>query len=522
MDSFEELDLAPEIVEALAAEGIEVPTALQSGAIPVLRRGNNLVARAGPGSGSLAAYGCSLLDRLEAGNGSPSAIVLVPTMGAASRLAESLGRLAVHTGHTVAALGPGWALPERADILFATTDNLLAAVRTSAVKLDGLRSLVVDSAASVLATSDPEALQTLLESLPRGAQRALFSLPWTPAVDAFAGTHLRKAVHVPPRAAVDEGITHPPERGELRYVVGGEPREEVALDIVGDLLADTANHVLVFVRSEDRAADVGDYFTLHGFPAGAPGDPDIPVWLGVHELESRSAVEEAGGGAVPRVSVDVPGDADSLDRRHGGADGTVLVLPRELPHLQQIAAEAGYTLKPAPHRAPSKLQGVVDRLRCRIATAAEREDLGPYLLVLEPLFARFAPAELAAAAVALLRERPTPSEAPPAPTPDGRQPPAWIRLFISLGSRDGVGPGDLVGAITGEAGVEGSRIGKIEIRDTLSLVEVERGVAESVIKALNGTTVRGRSVRVDYDRPRTREYPPRRRKGGDRKSRRDG
>jgi ATP-dependent RNA helicase DeaD len=75
-----------------------------------------------------------------------------------------------------------------------------------------------------------------------------------------------------------------------------------------------------------------------------------------------------------------------------------------------------------------------------------------------------------------------------------------VRLFVSTGTRDNIRPGDLVGAITGEAGVKGEQIGKIELRDTFSVVEVAADVADRVIRALNGTTLRGRSLRVDFDR----------------------
>jgi ATP-dependent RNA helicase DeaD len=103
---------------------------------------------------------------------------------------------------------------------------------------------------------------------------------------------------------------------------------------------------------------------------------------------------------------------------------------------------------------------------------------------------------------------------------DGPSPKAWIRLFVGVGEKDGVGPGDLLGAIAGEAGVEGSQVGKIEIRDTFSLVEVLPPVAEKIIRSLNGTTIRGRAVRVDHDRggPRGRGgsgQKPRRRLKGD-------
>ena len=65
---------------------------------------------------------------------------------------------------------------------------------------------------------------------------------------------------------------------------------------------------------------------------------------------------------------------------------------------------------------------------------------------------------------------------------------------------EGVKPGDLLGALAGESGVDGSSFGKIEIRDTYSLVEVRPSDAETVSKAVNGSSIRGRSARVDYDR----------------------
>ena len=69
MESFEDLGLSPALVEALSAEGVERPTPLQHGAIPIIRRGNNVLAHAGPGAGTLIMYGSALLDRLEPGAG---------------------------------------------------------------------------------------------------------------------------------------------------------------------------------------------------------------------------------------------------------------------------------------------------------------------------------------------------------------------------------------------------------------------------------------------------------------------
>ena len=93
MTSFEELGLRPELVETLAAEGIEIPTALQEDAIPVLRKGHSALLRGGPGAGVLVAWGAPLLDRLEPAPGGPVALVLTATVEAAVESARSLARI---------------------------------------------------------------------------------------------------------------------------------------------------------------------------------------------------------------------------------------------------------------------------------------------------------------------------------------------------------------------------------------------------------------------------------------------
>jgi ATP-dependent RNA helicase DeaD len=77
-----------------------------------------------------------------------------------------------------------------------------------------------------------------------------------------------------------------------------------------------------------------------------------------------------------------------------------------------------------------------------------------------------------------------------------------------VGSRDEIRPGDIVGALAGESGIPGSKIGRIDIRDTFSIVEVQADVADRVIQAVNGTTIKGRSTRVDYDRGGDRSHRP--------------
>lgn len=504
MDSFEELNLAPELVEALAAEGIERPTALQSAAIPVVQRGHNLVAAAAPGAGVLVAVGAPLLGRLEAAEGRPVGLILTPTADRARALAEALGRIAMATGHRVAALGAPWALPERASILIATPADLLAGLAESTLTLEGVEALVVDGAAILEQLGALADLEAVAEALPSESQRVIVSLPITPAVRDFADRHARRSVTVPPQDAEGAGDAVPARGTVAVRVVSGEKEEEAAA-LAHDLLTDDVRHLVVFVRSEDVAADLGDRLALRGFGVGPAGTEDAPVWLVVDDLEGRQALDALDDDTGAAVSYDAPADPDALDRRHGGGHGgTILAEPREAAHLRDVAARTGYRLDFQPTRTgPRPTGGGLQALLARVESALATHDVDAYEIVLEPLFQRHGPAAVAAAALALLRastpERSAaPAERASAAVPDGSAP--YARLFVSLGSKDGVKPGDLVGAITGEAGIQGEEIGRIDIRETFSRVDVMRGVADKVIGALNGTTVRGRAVRVDLDR----------------------
>ena len=518
MESFEELGVTPELVDALTAEGIEVPTEFQRAAIPVLLRGNPVLAQAGPGAGSLVAYGVPLLQRVEAETTSLRALVLVSSIEAASRLAASLSRLAQVTGHRVAALDSGWALPETASILFATPEDLLRAVKRSRISLEEIQGVVVDGFNGMQAKSR-EAMETVFETLPKEAQRVLLGLPLSEEAEAFGRAHFSKAVHLPPKAAQSRGEAAPPHRGEVFYRIASEGKEPELLQVVGASFEGGIHHVLLFFGTEDQAADVGDYLNLHGYQSGAVGDTEAPIWLAADELQARKALDAwPDPSQVMTMSADVPPEPDALDRRHGGPEASViLVRPRELPHLRDVARRTGYRLIPSKEPVPMRVSSELERLRSLLERTVKEEELAPFYLALEPLFQSHSPAEVAAAAMALLNRRPTQGKAfeaeasglATAEPSSGPPPKTWVRLFVAVGEKDGVGPGDLLGAISGEAGVEGSQVGKIEIRETFSLVEVVPNVADKIIRGLNGTTIRGRAVRVDHDRggPRGRGGP---------------
>lgn len=528
MTSFQDLGLRDELLRTLDEEDIERPTALQAAVIPVLRRGGNLVARASTGSGKTLAYALGILDRLtprETGEDDPAGarvLILVPTGGAAERAALALFPYAQATELSLTVPGGTWATPTAgAEVIVATPAVFLGAVRESAVKLTGLEAVVVDGAAAIQELGGWDAIDTLLDSIPRDAQRILLSSVLTGEIESLAERRVRRALRYPSEPAVSGDQSASPE-GAIGYVLVPERDKP---DMLARLLAQPREGntpPILYCRTDERAAGVAEALTVRGFLIGGSGDPDADIALVAVGTSREELTEETGEEPGRSISYDVPADEEMLRARHDGDPLAVVLLePGELPHLRELAKQTRLETTAIP--VPAGGDGIASELapfRNEIRRALREEDLGAQMLVLEPLFEEFDAIEIAAAASALLRHRRPPSPAaapavaPQRQTETGPPPATWARLYVGVGDRDGVRPGDLVGAITGEANVPGSQIGKIDIRDTFSIVEIQAEAAEAVIRAVNGTTIKGRSVRVDYDRAADRGRRAGAREGG--------
>jgi len=522
--TFEGLGLRPELVTAVSELGYREPTTIQGAAIPVLRRGGSALVHAAPGAGTLAAYGLAILDRLagerrgvgdEDEEGS-RALVLVPTADDATRSALSLARLGRGLDLRIAALDGGWVAGEGgtdAEVLFSTPALAVEAIERSRLNLDEIGIFVVDGASAIFALGAGTALDTVASFIPRDTQRIILTAEMSPQVDDYAERYLRRALRIPPSPIGEDRADQAVEPAfRLDYQVVSEWERSEAL---ARLLArgEPGRERVVYVRSERTVQDVIADLELRGFSVRSSVEDEA----GPEESADRGVIVVTQVVDPPAdalvISFEPPFDPESLRARHEHG-GTVLATSRELAHLRSIGRAAGAELR-LTTTGLDEVSPEVTEYRARLRKALEEEDIAAQLLILDPLFREFSAAEVAAAASALLRRRqpaevggrstPAVSEISPAAvrpsavrvaTPSA----PFVRLFVGVGSRDGIVPSDLVGAITGEAQVSGTKIGKIEIRDTFSIVEVESEIAPRVIQAVNGITLKGRSVRVDFDR----------------------
>lgn len=498
-ETFEDLGIAPELMAAVEEMGWEVPSTLQQAAAPVIRRGNNVVLHGASGAGVTGAYGIPVLERLmefEDADG-PAGLVLTPSTADASRTATVLARMAVPAGVSVRALAAGW--PERPTrLLVASAADAMAAVRDSRLKLDGVSILVVAGADRIAAADGWGAVETLTELLAGESQRIVVTGALDASLDDFIERHARKAMTLPSRPA---DRSAPDTSASVRYAIASDKLDA----LVALLPRFRRNEAAVVCRTQDAADEVERSLIARGVEmAGEDDGAGRVLVLPLAEADQRST-------RALVISYDVPFDAETLGELHQNG-GLVLVTPAQAQHLDIIAGRAG--IQPLALPLPEPGAGdAVEAARDRIRAVLEDVDLSAYLALIEPLLQEHPAAEVAAAAAYLARQSPARKEAAhtigsstaaaAATGPSAGTPPpstAYVRLFLTIGSRDGAGPGDVVGAITGEAGIPGESVGRIDMRESHSTVEVASTDAEKVIRSLNGKTLRGRSLRVDYDR----------------------
>jgi ATP-dependent RNA helicase DeaD len=399
-----------------------------------------------------------------------------------------------------------------APVVAGTPAALAACVRASALRLGALRTLVIAWADAILETPGARELDAVIGEAARDSARVLVTTQTTDAVEALVERALRR-----PRRVQPPGAGGAPAAVPLHFVPVMPAARPDALRRVLDEL-DPAS--IVVVAASDAGADEARRTLRTLGYDDAPG-PVAPS----PEVEAARALGAAAGappvvarvvtdgGELPAspallVLYDVPTSRDTLTRIAAASPAAVVALaqPRQLGALRALTSGA---VRALPLGEVARRAGERDAaLRLELRAELERGMPPRELFALEPLLAEFDAVELAVAAVRLLDHERARRSAVAAPAAAGAEasraagaaPTGPVRLFVSIGSRDGVRPGDLVGAIAGEAGIPGDKLGKIDVRDAFSLVEVAPEVVDKVLQRADGITIKGRRVQVRRER----------------------
>jgi hypothetical protein len=330
----------------------------------------------------------------------------------------------------------------RVGVLAGSPADLGALVARSALKLDTLETLVI-----AWPESFSSELDMLLGEAPE-ARRVILS--WDPhGLADFIERHARRA-----------------------EIVG-----DIPLDSAGRPLGPIASARYAVVPASRRAVTVRDVldavrsvkpYVWKGGDIAAPAEP--PDAVVATTLPTREEFRVLAAIAQPLV----------------------LALASQIPYLRSITSLSPFAL-------PSRADRAQDRnaaLRAQITTRLADGDVDAELAVLSPLFEEHDPALVAGALLAISRQPSVVSQPSPVASPES----GWAKVFVTVGTKDRASAKDLVGALIKEVGLQKGQIGKIDVRETFSLVEVSPDAADQAVRRLSGVSIRGRRVTARPDR----------------------
>jgi ATP-dependent RNA helicase DeaD len=490
------------------------------------------------------------------------AIVLVPTRELAMQVSEAMHRYGAPLGVRVLPVYGGQpigqqlrALERGVDVVVATPGRAVDHLTRGTLDLGGVGILVLDEADEMLDMGFAEDLERILGSVPEPHQSALFSATISPLIDAIARRHLRDPVRLRIRT---ERPADGERLGTVRQVAYVVRRSDKLAALCRVLDVEDPASALVFGRTRGEVDELAERLSSRGHDAaalhgGMSQDQRDRVMARFREgtLDVLVATDVAARGLdIEHVSHvvnhDLPTDVDAYIHRVGrtgraGRPGVAITLlePREHRLLRQIERVTGTRMELAQVPTVADLaERRMELLRASLREALLRDGTDRFRAVVEPLTEEFDVMDVALAAVGLaagaagasedeaeiatlpLLERPSPRDRRPTGAaarsagPElGRPPrtfdpdwqrsgpgqPGWVRLFIGGGRRAGLRPGDIVGAITNEAGVPAAAIGAIDIGDGFSLVDVREDRADLVIDVLGDAPIRGKRFEVRRD-----------------------
>ena len=540
------------LLKTLADKGYSDPSPIQKAAFPDLMLGRDLVGQAQTGTGKTAAFALPLLERLQSGQKTPQVLVLAPTRELAMQVADSFKAYAAGHPHLkVLAVYGGSdfrsqisALRRGVDVVVGTPGRVMDHMRQGTLDTSGLRSLVLDEADEMLRMGFIDDVEWILGQLPEERQVVLFSATMPSEIRRLSKRYLKDPAEITIRTKDQEG-----RRIRQRSITVPMPHKLEALQRVLDACG--GEGVIIFTRTKAITLTVAETLEAGGHQVAVlNGDvPQNQRERTVERLRAGSvdilvATDVAARGLdVDRIGMvinyDMPFDGEAYVHRIGRTgragrtgEAVLFVTPRERRFINNLERASGQPIEPMEVPGNTAInQGRLDRLHKRIVEAAQQpranadeevllrellQRIGTELELSSEQLA-YAALSLAIGPDSLLRQqgdddwilnnqrrdrdrgdrgergdrRERRNDRPARPPEDNMQ-----RFRVEVGHRDRVKPGNLVGAIAGETGLQGRMIGRIQIFDNHSLVDLPKGMPEDVFNNLRRLRVMNRELQI--------------------------
>jgi len=543
--AFNQLALHQNILKVLDEVGYETPSPIQAQTIPLMLEGRDLVGQAQTGTGKTAAFALPILSNLDLKQKQPQVLVLAPTRELAIQVAEAFQKYATHLkGFHVLPVYGGQeyrtqirALERGVHVVVGTPGRVMDHMRKGNLKLNNLTTLVLDEADEMLRMGFIDDVEWVLEQSPDDRQIALFSATMPQQIRRIATRHLNK----PEEVTIKLKTTTAETIRQRFWPVGGLHKLDALTRI---LEAESFDAMIVFVRTKTATIELAEKLEARGF-ASAALNGDIQQKqrertvenLKKGKLDILVATDVAARGLdVERVShvinYDIPYDTEAYVHRIGRTgragregDAILFVAPRERRMLQAIEKATHKKIDMMELPSTDLINNRrIEKFKQRITDRLVEKDLGLFRDLIEQYQQENeVPVVDVAAALAklvqgdapfLLQNKPTKKidkswdredrkedRKPRRERSEGRDrdhsPEEGMQRFrIEVGHDHKVKPGNIVGAIANEADIDSKYIGRINIFDDHSLVDLPEGMPKELFNALKKTRVMGQALNI--------------------------
>ena len=539
IEYFEQLALSDSLLETLKQIGYEAPSPIQAATIPLLLQGHDVLGQAQTGTGKTAAFALPVLEQLDLAERRPQALVLTPTRELAIQVAEAFQGYARHLpGFHVLPIYGGQSmsiqlrhLKRGVHVVVGTPGRVMDHLRRETLSLAGLRTVVLDEADEMLRMGFIDDVDWILGQTPPERQIALFSATMPEPIRQVAHRHLRDPREVKIRAS-----TATVETVRQRYCQVGPQHKLDALTRV--LEVEDADAVLIFVRTKVAATELAERLEARGYPSAAlHGDmTQVLREKTIEQLKNNTldivvATDVAARGLdVQRIShvinYDIPYDTEAYVHRIGrtaragrAGDAILFVAPRELRMLRAIEKATRQPIERMQLPTQEAITGHrLAQFKQQVSEILNSQDLGFFQQLVAEIEREqeISPQDIAAAVTWLAqRDRPfqfeddIPIEVEKSPLRPERElrpasrrerPPKdtgkyaadfdKVRYRLEVGHQHGATPQNIVGAIANEAGIESRYIGRIEIHEDYSTVDLPDGMPKDIFQHLKKVRVR--------------------------------
>lgn len=456
MSSFNDFGLSSAMRSNLDQLGFAQPTEIQAKALAPGLAGKDIIAMAKTGSGKTAAFGISLVEKLNPRLFAVQALVLCPTRELADQVAKAIRELArardnikVLTLCGGVAIGPQiGSLSHGAHIVVGTPGRIQDHLRKQTLSLARLKTVVLDEADRMLDMGFQEAMEDILSQTPSSRQTMMFSATWPAPIRELSKQYQKSPVDVRAEEAGEN-----PDIEELFYEVSPQSKSDAIVALLSERQPESC---IVFCTTKQQCDELAQELGERGFSA-----------LPLHgDLEQR--------------------DRDSVLVRFGNQSCSILV-------ATDVAAR-GLDIKSLPlviNAEPARDPEVHTHRIGRTGRAGEQGHAVTFCTPAQGHKISRIESERGRAVEwgdteALLA------------TPLKPVTPAMKTLCIAGGRKDKIRPGDVMGALTGEAGLPGKAVGKIDLFDHQCFVAVEKSLAGKALSRLENGKVKGRKIRVRY------------------------